>query len=509
MALKRAPALLPRQSEPDTPPASARELIRTPYVRTMASLVVLTSGGSAILDYLLKSHATESLGTGAGLLRFFAVYYGGVQVLSFLVQAGSGTALKRLGIGGSIRTLPAGVGVAGTLALLFQTWPFIAALRATEAVLRASVFRGAYELLFVPMDPNERHRVKTFLDVTCDRAGESVGAGLVQLLLVTPLVSLTASLLTLVLLIEGAAFWLGRRLDALYLGVVEAQLLRHRDAPPVSLVTELGWSILQLPTTAAPAPVTTSAAAASHVPPQTPAHADARLAVLAELRSGDAARVSAALTPMRGFDRIHVAQIIDLLAWDDVLTPARKALERSVAQSSGMLIDALLEPATDFAIRRRLPRILATCPTARTLDGVVRGLEDSRFEVRYHCSRALTRILAHSPQLRVDHARIIAVVERELSVPPQVWQGYRLLDRPDVEGAAGDEPATAGETSRSLEHVFALLSAIVAREPLDAAVHGITSPNPGIRGLAIEYLDQVLPAAVLERLRAMMAVPGR
>ena len=39
-----------------------------------------------------------------------------------------------------------------------------------------------------------------------------------------------------------------------------------------------------------------------------------------------------------------------------------------------MLADALLEPATDFTIRRRLPRILATCPTPRTLDGVVRGL---------------------------------------------------------------------------------------------------------------------------------------
>src|SRR6185503_18292823 len=117
----------------------------------------------------------------------------------------------------------------------------------TESVLRGSLFRSAYELLFVPMDPNERRRVKTFLDVTCDRAGESAGAGLVQLLLVAPLASVTASLLTLVLIIEAAAFWLGRRLDPLYLGVVEAQLVRHRDARPVSFVSEAGWSILQLP----------------------------------------------------------------------------------------------------------------------------------------------------------------------------------------------------------------------------------------------------------------------
>jgi hypothetical protein len=504
LIVKRAPALLPRQPEPDAPSASPRELMRTPYVRTMASLVVLTTAGSAILDYLLKSHASESLGTGAGLLRFFAVYYGGVQVLSFLAQTRSSTALQRLGIGGSIQALPTGVGVAGTLALLFQSWPFIAALRGVEAVVRGSVFRSAYELLFVPMDPNDRRRVKTFLDVTCDRAGEAAGAGLVQLLLLVPLGSLTASLLTLVLLVEAVAFWLGRRLDPLYLGVVEQQLLRHREAPPVSMVSEVGWSILQLPASAIPPAPAAPPVAAETSLPASPARADERLQLLAELRSGDAGRISAALAGTSVLERIHVAQIIDLLAWDEVLPAARAALERSAAHSTGMLTDALLEPSTDFAIRRRLPRILATTPTPRALDGLVRGLDDSRFEVRYHCSRAINRMLAQSPQLPVDHARIIAVIERELSVPPQVWQGYRLLDRPDVEDTGADEPKPAGETARNLEHIFALLSTIVAREPLDAAVRGISSPNAGVRGLAIEYLDQVLPAAVLERLRAMM-----
>jgi hypothetical protein len=99
---------------------------------------------------------------------------------------------------------------------------------------------------------------------------------------------------------------------------------------------------------------------------------------------------------------------------------------------------------------------------------------------------------------------MITVVERELDVPPQVWRGYRLLDRPEVE-----EPATVSEpadaSSRHLEYIFLLLSTIVEREPLDAAVHGVRSPNAGVRGLAIEYLDQVLPPAVLERLRTMIA----
>ena len=502
VALRRAPALLPREAEPNQGRAPARELIRSPYVRTMASLVLLTSGGSAMLDYLLKSHATESLGAGAGLLRFFAVYYGSVQVLSFLAQAGSGNALQRMGIGGSIRMLPAGVGVVGTLALIFQSWPFIAAVRATEAVLRGSLFRSAYELLFVPMDPTERRRVKTFLDVTCDRAGESAGAGLVQLLLIAPLASVTASLLTIVLIIEAAAFSLGRRLDRLYLGVVETQLLRHRDAPPVSMVSEAGWTMLRLP--AESLAVGQTATLPATAPRPSTLRLDPQLELLADLRSVDAKRVTAALGRAPSLERVQIAQIVNLLAWDEVLPAARTLLERLAPAHTGMLIDALLDPTTDFAIRRRLPRILGTVPTARSLDGVVNGLEDPRFEVRYHCSRAVHRILAKNRELSVDRSRMIAVVERELSVPPQVWQGYRLLDRPEVEDAA-QKSELAEDASRNLEHVFALLSTIVAREPLDAAVHGISSPNPGVRGLALEYLDQVLPAAVLERLRALMA----
>jgi hypothetical protein len=157
-----------------------------------------------------------------------------------------------------------------------------------------------------------------------------------------------------------------------------------------------------------------------------------------------------------------------------------------------------------LANRRRLPRIRGKVCLSAEPRRLVRGLDDPRFEVRYHCSRAINRILTKNSELSVDRAHMIAIVERELSVTPQIWQGYRLLDLPDAE-----EPLEAGEPdavrARHLEHVFSLLSTIVAREPLDAAVRGIRSPNAGVRGLATEYLDQVLPGPVLERLRVMIA----
>ena len=114
--------------------------------------------------------------------------------------------------------------------------------------------------------------------------------------------------------------------------------------------------------------------------------------MLADLRSGDARRVTAALARASTFERTHVAQIIDLLAWDEVLPAARTLLEQLAPAHAGMLIDALLDPATDFAIRRRLPRILGTCPTARSLDGVVSGLDD----------HALRSALSLQPRHRSD-----------------------------------------------------------------------------------------------------------
>ena len=113
---------------------------------------------------------------------------------------------------------------------------------------------------------------------------------------------------------------------------------------------------------------------------------------------------------------MQIAQVVQLLAWDDVVGMARPVLEAHAAAHVGLLVDELLDARTDFAIRRRLPRILATAPTQRALNGLVRGLDDQRFEVRYQCSRAIDRLLTKNDALRVDERSILSVIERELSV---------------------------------------------------------------------------------------------
>jgi hypothetical protein len=230
---------------------------------------------------------------------------------------------------------------------------------------------------------------------------------------------------------------------------------------------------------------------------------DPRIGALADLRSGNRQRVQGALQRLTNPDRAHVAQIIQLLAWDDMVAGARQVLEKVAAKHVGLLVDELVDPNTDFAIRRRIPRILGTIPTDRALDGLLRGLDDSRFEVRYQCGRAIDRLLSKSAALSVDRDRIMAVVERELSVPPQVWHGYRLIDRDDESGS-GVQEAQPERAEQNLEHVFTLFSAVLPREPLHVALRGIRSDNPGLRGLAVEYLDSVLSLSIRTKLWALL-----
>ena len=497
--LGRARALMPRESDADGA-RSIRQAFRSRYVRTIAAFAILTAAAATMLDFLLKTNARAAFGTGPDLLRFFAVFYGIVQVASFLAQAASRRLVSRLGVSGTIDTLPTGVGAMSILALMFPGWAAIAAVRGTESVLRGSLYRGGYELLFVPMDATTRRRVKTVLDVVSDRIGEAAGSLTVQLLLAIGISGIGNTLLRISLMLSIVAFWIGRRFSSLYLHVVEDQLVKHRDAPPVSLVSEAGWTIVEVPSK--PPARRAITAIEPHRDPTPESRLDPQLRLLAELRSGDVARVTAALGRRTAFERMHVAQVITLLAWDDVLREARNALEQAGPSHVGLLVDAMLDPSTAFAIRRRLPRILGSCLVQRSVDGLVSGLNDSRFEVRYHCSRAIARMMATEERLSIDQSRIIAVVERELAVPPQLWRGYRLLDRPDDTAPRG-VPADA--SSRHVEYIFLLLSTIVAREPLDAAVHSIHSPNAGVRGLAVEYLDQVLPPAVAGRFRQLMA----
>ena len=58
--------------------------------------------------------------------------------------------------------------------------------------------------------------------------------------------------------------------------------------------------------------------------------------------------------------------------------------------------------------------------------------------------------------------------------------------------------------SRSLEHVFTLLSLLLPRETLRLAFHALHTTDPYLRGTALEYLETTLPDLVWHRLAPLL-----
>jgi AAA family ATP:ADP antiporter len=499
--------LASREPETDDGPAFSFGALRAaPHVKTLALMVVLSTAGAFVVDYLVKSEARrpEHFGTGPALLEFFALFYAAVQVITVVAQTVVTTTVRRFGLGRTISTLPGGLGVTSAIALLYPTFPMFVLVRGVEAVLRGSMFRSAYELLFVPMAPAEKRRTKTFLDVTCDRAGDAVGAVFIQALLFTGVRFQTGELLAFVVVLAAAGLWLASQLDVIYLDVVQRRLVQQGENAPIVAGSENAWTVVQLPVRPAEIPTAAAPAAVPHPGREE----DPRMRCLVDLRSGDRDRVARALSRLTRPDTLQVAQVVQLLAWDEMVAGAREVLERSAAGHVGLLVDELLDPNADFAIRRRIPRILGTLSSERAVNGLVRGLDDARFEVRYQCSRAIDRLLVKGVPLPVDPQRILAIVDRELSVPPEVWHGYQLIDRVERDEEGGLAELVPARAQRNLEHVFTLLSAVLPREPLQVTFHGIRSEDAGLRGLAIEYLDGVLPAGTRVKLWAVLDAPA-
>ena len=98
---------------------------------------------------------------------------------------------------------------------------------------------------------------------------------------------------------------------------------------------------------------------------------------------------------------------------------------------------------------------------------------------------------------------------RESAADRGLWESRLLLD----EGREGGDAPLMEElvrtrSTRSLEHVFTLLSLVLPTQPLQIAYRGLHTNDPGLRGTALEYLDTVLPPAVRERLWPFLTDEG-
>ncbi len=497
-----------------------RVLRRVSYLRNLALIVLLGNAAATIIDFLFKVRATQTYEGGAELVRFFAVFYTIVSIATLAVQAGMTRALlERIGIANLVAVRPAVMAIGGVAALPLLGLPGLGILRGVEAVVQSSLFRSGYELLFTPVVPRDKRSTKTIIDVGADRIGDVLGAAVIRAVIIFPLVIADRVLVLIAVLLSAAGFWVARALRRGYVRALEASLLDRANVLDLQADTALRTTMMEsfagldlsmssgnislselrsasrVDATAKPRAKPGDAEAPP--PPRSAVFAsDPEIASLVSLRSGESRRVHAELRQVRALTPALSAQVIALLAWDEVTGWASRALAKAAPSITGQLVDRLLDPNEDFAIRRRIPRILGTCATARSQDGLMAALSDKRFEVRFQAGRALARIHAQAPSLPVNTSAVYAAVARETGVDKALWHDQRLIDDPAGNESLEIDDALRVRTTRSMEHVFTLLSLVLPRAPLQIAFKGLLTSDALLRGTSLEYLESVLPREI-------------
>jgi len=543
------------------------------YLRNLALLVTTISAMEALADYALNAQAAARWAQGAELMSFFSLFHVMVSVVTFLLQVLVGRfALERLGLVGAMATLPLfAIGGSGMAALVPRLWSAVA-LRGTMAAIGNSLYRSGYELLFGPLPPEKKRPTKTVIDVAFDRLGTTLGGGfaLSTIALVPALVP--AALLLAVLALAAFALVVTRWLQRGYVRLLEENLtvapaLQGRARPELGLSQTFGrmdraelmkeiaalrseslllsgemtspfaWFNVPEPSGGSVPPAdgaapgtaqaststahesaassaeastaTSSPTSGASQPPRGTAPPPDYLTVQTSLLlSGDIPRIRMALEEP-SFDPRLAPHAIVLLANDKIQKDAVRALRTIANRITGQLTDALLDRTAPSAVRRRVGRVMSACTTQRAVDGLLEGLLDDSFEVRYQCGLTLLRITQDARDLRVPKEAALTAVRREVDLDRKLWQHQPPLGVIEDEG---DVPLMDGflrdRTSRSLQHVFSILALVFEREPMRRALTALSGEDENLRGTALEYLDEVLPSDVKAALWPYVTPPA-
>jgi hypothetical protein len=498
----------PRPSGEPLPPALGFSYLRdTPYLRHLGWLVGFAGVTSSLLDYVLAARAV-TFASGRSLMAFFAILYMSIALLGFLVQVLlTRISLEKLGVGGTVTTLPLAVFGAGVAALALPGLATVVALRAAEAVLQNSLFRSGYELLYTPIAPEQKRSLKLVIDVGFERTGIAIGSAITMLIIWLMPGSAERLLLGGIVATAAAGVVVARRLHAGYVSTLEESMrtrtahLEETEAVPGTAKgaftqTDVLGGLDNPNIPGAPHASTTVRAGKAAL--EGPGGRDELVGSIADLRSGDVARIRRVLSA-HSLDIALVSHVIPLLAKDDVARDVVQTLRSVAPRVSGQLIDTLLDPAQDMLVRRRIPRVLRVCDSNLAVAGLTSALADGLFDIRHQCALALMRITERKPDLSPSEADVLVAVLREVAADKQTWDSQRLQDALDDDD---DDHADdiMRERSRSLEHVFTLLSLVHEREPLKLAFQALGSEDDRLRGTALEYLENILSPEIRERL---------
>lgn len=461
-------------------------ITRVSLLRRLAVVTVIVTIAAALLDYVFKAMATEVVKKPDDLARLFAVFHGVVGVLTAVVQWIAGRwALQHLGLARTLATLPGAVIAFGIAAVVAPGIGTYVALRGAENVLRNSLYREAYEVFYTPLLAAERRATKTIIDVGVERLGDVLG-GLAVLAIIAAAPYATTTLLLAAIGLSAIGTIVALQAQQSYVEALERSLLAHSielDEEPFDRTTR---GIVEMVRSGSFPAVRQAARRWPMFRRQKAAPkptVDNALRLLGELRSNDAKRIRAALDEAP-LSPSGVAFAITLLDRADVAEAAIRSLARVAAPCAGQLADALRDTQLAPAIRVHLPTLIVTTATDRASAelaraGLVVALCDPELDVRSAVAISLARLRELHPDIVYSDELVFEGVRSELRNPT---------------------------TEKTVKHLATLLALALPAEPIQMAFLALGSDDPTLRGVALEYLENVLPPDIRDQMWAVLAI---
>ncbi len=496
----------PKPAEDKAPDSAWSVFEETPYLFHLALLVFITALGTAGFDYVFKATAAQTYTHKPDLVSFFALFYLGTGLLTFIFQnALAGSILKKLGLTASIGTLSGSILIFGVLALLSPGLWTVIVLRGGAATIESSLYRSGYELLYTPLSPQKKRPTKALIDVGGDKLGAALG-GAIAVFLVGLAPSYAASFLIAVsvlcavggLALTGklARGYVQALSDSLASGTLAPQEVSLLD-PQTQEAVEKTMAALDrqafLQRSKATAPTLSVNLPAAGIAPQLP-QTDPSGAIRARvsLESSDPSAITWALTLHTHVPPQWVPQLIPLLAKPEVAQQVGAKLAQIAPAHVGGFVDALLNRRTPLDARHRLVDLLARVPTERSALGLLFALRTEPFSLRFHAAGALRDVHHKNPVLTIDPAALFDAAQRE-------------LNRVRLEGLQlTAQPKRAGQY---LAYCLLLLSVTLDQEALYLAVHALGSEDRGRRGTGMEYMENVLPPELKAQMLPFLEQP--
>jgi hypothetical protein len=493
----------PQRTSEDQGRLGIRTIGEDGYLRQIAATIVMLGAVGVLVDYGMKAEADAKYTDSAGLLSFFAAFYMATSLLTFFMQAAvAKPLLRKVGLGGTMAVLPLVLALnAGLAAVWTRLWTATLA-RGSQTVLSSSLFRSGYELLYTPIPPLKKRATKALIDIACNRIGYGLGSVVVMAIVATA-ASPEAATRSVMLGAAVAALvsaWMIRRLHTGYVGELASSLregsivLHSDDLVDATTLHTLARTAGELDRGA----ILERVEELRRTRGDSPAP-DAAVDQLSDLLSREPQRVLRALIDPT-LSPHFASYVIELLGDDAHARAAYGALERMGGRITGQLIDAMLHPDTPVAVRRRVPRILRKQDSPRAVRGLLEGLRDDEFDVRYRCGHALAELRKSNPELELPRSEVMRAVEREMAANEEEWQHRRLRDEVAADDQSEIDALLESRNDRNLQHVFTLLSLAIDGEAIVLSLRALSSHNENLRGTSLEYLHNVLPERVRDSL---------